>query len=153
MITLDPFSCMFRQFNFPSPDNILLLAIKYLMCYYFSHFGWFGLVSVVLTIIIQLHYGFFVINKDLQLVKELSLNLIEGKNKKKMIVINSQTQLGIVRKVLYAIKLVRLILPLVDEAFYLILPFLLLFGEVIFVSCIAITQQLKCMILFQCHFS
>jgi len=43
--------------------------------------------------------------------------------------------LGIVRKVLYAIKLVRLILPLVVEAFYLILPFLLLFGEVIFVSC------------------
>jgi len=32
-------------------------------------------------------------------------------------------------------KLIRLILPLVDEALFLILPFLFLLGEIIFVSC------------------
>jgi len=135
VLELDPFSFILRHVDFVSVNTLVILAIKCLLCYYISHIGWYGVVSVVLTIVIQLHYGFFVVNKGLQLVQELSLNLIRGKSKKNRIAITSQKQLRIIREVLYTVKLVRLILPLVDEALYLILPFLLLFGEVIFVSC------------------
>jgi len=140
LLEIDPVSLfMLRNFGSYSRNNLLILAIKCLPFYYISHLGWFGIFSVLLIILIQLHYGCFVINKGLQLVKDLSQNLIQATNcKRKRVDVSYdlyKKQVAVIREVLYTIKLMRLILPLVDEALFIILPFLLLFGEMIFVSC------------------
>jgi len=138
VLELDPFSFILRHIKHPSLNNILVLTIKCFLCYYISHIGWYGILSVLLIILIQLHYGYFVISKCLNLAKDLIVTQMEDRNKKKTIKLNTQQfrkQVVIIREVLYAIKCVRLVLPLVDDALYLILPFLFLFGEIIFVSC------------------
>jgi len=135
---LDPLSIILRHITIPSLIYILLLALNCFLFYYFSHVGWFCLASVVLTVVIQLHYGFFLMDKALKLVKDLCENLLQKGPKKGRVNLTYKRykkQVAIIREVLYTIKLFRLVLPLVDEAVFLILPFLLLVGEIVFVSC------------------
>jgi len=94
------------------------------------HIGWFGLFSTVVTILIQLHYGFCVVNKGLGMVTELARGqLLNNKRKKRLNCTYKkyQRQVRVIREVLYIIKLMRLPLPIVDKAACLIIPFWLLF--------------------------
>jgi len=147
ILEVDPFSCILRHIKSDSPNNILLFASKSCLLCYLSHIGWFGICSVCVIIVIQLHYGCFLISKGLHLVSELSKTLIgnrkKEKNRLKVCYNQYKKQMRIIREVLFIIKLTRLMLPLVNEALYLILPFLLLFGEVILVSCNYITIKMN----------
>jgi len=129
-LELDPFSFILREINYRSSNNVLILAMKCLMCYYSSHIGWYGISSVLLIMLIELHYGYCLISKGLDLVTDLTRTVMHKKPSFQL-----KRELAITREVLYTIKLMRLILPLADEAFYVILPFLLLLGEMVFVSC------------------
>jgi len=75
LLEIDPVSLfLLRYFSSYSRNNLLILAIKCLPFFYASHVGWFGIFSILLIMLIQLHYGCSVINKGLQLVKDLSQN-------------------------------------------------------------------------------
>jgi len=135
---LDPYSFILRDIFHHPPNNALILIVKCLPLCYASHIGWFGLLSVMVTALIQLHYAFSMIKKCLALVIELTEEQLLRKNRKKRISIMYNThkrQLRVIQEVLFIIKVTRLGLALADEAFYLISPFLLLFGEIIFISC------------------
>jgi len=138
ILQVDPFSFILRHFDSDSPNSILLFVTKSFLLCYISHIGWFALCSVLVIIVIQLHYGCFLINKSLCLVKEMSKSVIENETKKNQTKVSLHAlkkQARVIPEVLLIMKLTRLILPLVDEGLFLILPFLLVFGEVILVSC------------------
>jgi len=138
VLGFDPFSFILRYIDCDSPNNVAVFIAKCFLLSYLSHIGWFGICSVIVLIVIQLHYGSFLINKGLYLVNELSKTLMSKENKKRRVRVSYhqyQKQLRIIREVLCTIKFMRIILPLVDEGLYIILPFMLLFGEVILVCC------------------
>jgi len=60
---LDPYSFILRDIFHHPPNNALIFLIKCLPLCYASHIGWFGLLSVMVTALIQLHYAFSMIKK------------------------------------------------------------------------------------------
>jgi len=111
-----------------------------MLCYYISHIGWYGIFSVLLVMLIQLHYVHYLISKGFKLATDLSRPKTLPDETKKKINRSSceaynRQAVAITREVLCTIKLIRLFLPLLDDAFYVIFSFLLFFGDIIFVSC------------------
>jgi len=129
---------MLRDSFDPPPNHAFIFIFKYFLLCNASHIGWFGLFSVMVTTLIQLHYAFSMIIKGLGLAIELSREQTLYHKKKKMVIYSYKSyksQVRVTREVLYVVKVLRIMLRITDEAFYIIIPFMFLFGEIIFISC------------------
>jgi len=124
----------------PPPNNAFTFIFKCLLLCYASHIGWYGILSVLVTCLIQLHYAYSVLRKCVEFTIDLFHEQTLGKtNRKKTSVKCSYKmltkQVRVIREVLCTMRLTILALALADEAFYIILPFMFLFGEIIFICC------------------
>jgi len=138
ILELDPCSFILRDVFDHPPNHAFIFIIKCLLLCYASHIGWFGLFSVMVTGLIQLHYVFSIMSKCVGFVIEVSQKQTLSKNKKKSVQDSYNThtrQVRVIREVLYIMRLARLGLALADELLYIVVPFLFLFGEIIFISC------------------
>jgi len=138
LFELDPYSFVLHDIYPHLPNSTFVFLIKCITMCYASHIGWFGLFSVLVIALIQLHHAFCIITKCLGVAIELTQVQILSKKKKRRIVYSYKTytrQVRVIREILYIIKAIRLTLTLADEAFCIIIPFLFLFGEIIFISC------------------
>jgi len=109
LVELDPYSFILSIVLYKSPKNFFIFVIKVCLHGIVHHVGWYGIVSGIAIIVLQLHFGFIYIRKSLNLVKELSRHQIPVNAKQKEIQSRNLKELKTVREVLKLFTYFRLV--------------------------------------------